>query len=190
MDLVFATNNAGKLSEAQDIVKNHKIISLKDINCFDDLPETHETIFENAEEKAMYLWDKYHLNCFSDDTGLEVEALNGAPGVYSARYAGQQKNPEDNMRLLLENLKYEDNRKARFHTEVVLILDGKIYHFEGYVNGIITREKRGNLGFGYDPIFQPEGYKITMAEMTADEKNKISHRGMALKKMGKFLLDY
>lgn len=189
MDLIFATNNQGKLSEAQGIIKNHKIVSLKEIGCFDDLPETHETIYENAEEKALYLWEKYHRNCFSDDTGLEVDALGGAPGVYSARYAGPQKNPDDNMDLLLSKLSSEDTRKARFHTEVVLVLDGKVYHFEGFVNGEITTEKIGDQGFGYDPIFRPEGFSQTMAQMSAEQKNKISHRGMALEKMAEFLKD-
>lgn len=189
MDLIFATNNQGKLSEAQGIIKNHKIVSLKEIGCFDDLPETHETIYENAEEKALYLWEKYHRNCFSDDTGLEVDALGGAPGVYSARYAGPQKNPDDNMDLLLSKLSSEDTRKARFHTEVVLVLDGKVYHFKGFVNGEITTEKIGDQGFGYDPIFRPEGFSQTMAQMSAEQKNKISHRGMALEKMAEFLKD-
>ncbi len=187
MDLIFATNNAGKLAEAQAIIKNHKVVSLKEIGCYDDIPETHETISENAEEKAMYLWNKYHVNCFSDDTGLEVSALNNAPGVYSARYAGPKKDPNDNMALLLKNLEGAEDRSARFHTEVVLVIDGVPHHFEGYVNGTITLEKRGSEGFGYDPIFQPSGYGVTMAEMSADEKNSISHRAMALQKMADFL---
>ncbi len=187
MDLIFATNNAGKLAEAQAIIKNHKVVSLKEIGCYDDIPETHETISENAEEKAMYLWNKYHVNCFSDDTGLEVSALNNAPGVYSARYAGPKKDPNDNMALLLKNLEGSEDRSARFHTEVVLVIDGVPHHFEGYVNGAITLEKRGSEGFGYDPIFQPSGYGVTMAEMSADEKNSISHRAMALQKMADFL---
>ncbi len=187
MDLIFATNNTGKLSEAQGIIVNHKILSLADIDCHDDLPETHETISENAEEKALYLWNKYHRNCFSDDTGLEVEALGGAPGVYSARYAGPQKNPADNMAKLLAALDGNVNRRARFHTEVVLVIDGVVHHFEGYVNGIITTEKHGDGGFGYDPIFQPDGFDKTRAEMSAEEKNRISHRGMALRKMGEWI---
>jgi len=187
MDLIFATNNAGKLSEAQQIIRNHKVISLREIGCLEDIPETHETISENAEEKAMYLWNKYHVNCFSDDTGLEVEALNNAPGVYSARYAGPKKDPNDNMALLLKNLDGVENRKARFHTEVVLVIDGVPHHFEGYVNGVITKERRGSEGFGYDPIFQPSGSDVTMAEMSAEEKNKISHRAMALHKMADYL---
>ena len=148
MDLIFATNNTGKLSEAQGIIVNHKILSLADIDCHDDLPETHETISDNAEEKALYLWNKYHRNCFSDDTGLEVDALGGAPGVYSARYAGPQKNPADNMAKLLAALDGNDNRRARFHTEVVLVVDGVVHHFEGFVNGIITTEI---LGKAFEP---------------------------------------
>ncbi|MCQ2252352.1 MAG: RdgB/HAM1 family non-canonical purine NTP pyrophosphatase [Bacteroidales bacterium] len=187
MDIVFATNNKGKLSEAQDIIKDHRILSLADIACTDDLPETHETIYENAEEKAMYLWNKYHVNCFSDDTGLEVDALDGAPGVYSARYAGPDKDPEKNMDLLLRNLSGKENRRARFHTEVVLVIDGVPHHFEGFVNGMITTAKRGSEGFGYDPVFQPEGFPVTMAEMSAESKNGISHRAMALRKMADWL---
>lgn len=187
MDIVFATNNKGKLSEAQDIIKDHRILSLADIACTDDLPETHETIYENAEEKAMYLWNKYHVNCFSDDTGLEVDALDGAPGVYSARYAGPDKDPEKNMDLLLRNLSGKENRRARFHTEVVLVIDGVPHHFEGFVNGMITTAKRGTEGFGYDPVFQPDGFPVTMAEMSAESKNGISHRAMALRKMADWL---
>lgn len=187
MNLIFATNNNGKLVEAQKIIQNHKILSLADIACTDDLPETHETIYENAEEKALYLWNKYHQNCFSDDTGLEVEALDGAPGVYSARYAGPAKDPEDNMALLLRNLEGKSNRRARFHTEVVLVWDGQVHHFEGFVNGQITTQKRGTQGFGYDPIFQPDGFDATMAEMTQEQKNTISHRAMALGKMAEWL---
>lgn len=187
MDLIFATNNPGKLSEAQAIVKTHKVISLAEIGCHDDIPETHETISENAEEKAMYLWNKYHVDCFSDDTGLEVDALDGAPGVYSARYAGPQKNPDDNMAKLLAALAGKDNRRARFHTEVVLVKDGVPHHFEGFVNGVITTERHGDGGFGYDPIFQPDGFDVTMAEMTPEQKNKISHRAMALNMMADYL---
>lgn len=190
MELIFATGNSNKIAEAQAIIKNHKILSLKDINCFEDIPETHETIYENALEKAEYIWKKYGKSCFSDDTGLEVEALGGKPGVYSARYAGQDKNPEKNMNKLLEELEGKTNRKAQFHTEVVLILEGKVYSFQGFVHGVITNEKRGSHGFGYDPIFLPEGFNKTLAELSSEEKNKISHRGMALEKMGRFLWEY
>ena len=188
MELIFATGNKNKLSEAQAIIKNHKILSLKDINCFDDIPETGNTIYDNAVEKALYLWKKYQKNCFSDDTGLEVDALNGAPGVFSARYAGNAKNSEENMNKLLKNLEGVENRTARFHTVVALILEGKIYSFDGIINGKITTEKRGDKGFGYDPIFLPDGFYKTLAELSLEEKNKISHRGMALEKMGRFLL--
>lgn len=187
MDLIFATNNNGKLAEAKQIISICQIISLAEINCHDDIPETHETISENAEEKALYLWNKYHRNCFSDDTGLEVEALGGAPGVYSARYAGPQKNPADNMAKLLAALHGVSNRRARFHTEIVLVIDGAPHHFEGFVNGVITTGRHGDGGFGYDPIFLPDGFRMTMAEMSAEEKNTISHRGMALRKMAEWL---
>jgi XTP/dITP diphosphohydrolase len=190
MELVFATGNLNKLREAQEIITNHKILSLKDINCFDDIPETGNTIIDNAKEKALYLWNKYKRNCFSDDTGLEVEALGGEPGVYSARYAGEGKNSEDNMNKLLKNLEGTENRKARFFTVVALVLNGKVHCFEGIVNGVITKEKHGKNGFGYDPVFMPEGYDKTLAEISAEEKNKISHRGAALRKMGQFLLQF
>ncbi len=190
MDIIFATNNAKKLAEAQQIIKTFKVVSLNEIDCHDDIPETHETIYENAEEKAMYLWNKYHQPCFSDDTGLEVTALNNAPGVYSARYAGPQRNSDDNMDLLLKNLEGISDRRARFHTEMVLVMDGNPIHFEGYVNGAITLDRRGQGGFGYDPVFLPDGFDITMAEMTAEQKNAISHRGMALGKMAEFLSNY
>ena len=188
--LVFATGNLNKLREAQEIITNHKILSLKDINCLEEIPETHATIKDNAIEKAWYLWEKYKVNCFSDDTGLEVEALGGEPGVYSARYAGEGKNSEDNMNKLLKNLEGIENRKARFFTVVALVLNGKVHCFEGIVNGVITKEKHGKNGFGYDPVFMPEGYDKTLAEISAEEKNKISHRGAALRKMGQFLLQF
>jgi XTP/dITP diphosphohydrolase len=198
MDLIFATNNKGKLVEAQQIIDSCKILSLADINCHDDLPETHETISENAEEKALYLWNKYHRNCFSDDTGLEVDALGGAPGVYSARYAGPQKNPADNMAKLLAALDGSSNRRARFHTEVVLVIDGKAHHFEGFVNGVITTERHGDGGFGYDPVFIPDELPgaisntsaLTLAEITEEEKNAISHRGKALRAMAAWLQEH
>ncbi len=190
MDMIFATNNAKKLAEAQQIIKTFKVVSLNEIGCSDEIPETHETIYENAEEKAMYLWNKYHQPCFSDDTGLEVTALNNAPGVYSARYAGPQRDSDDNMNLLLKNLEGVTDRRARFHTEMVLVMDGSPIHFEGYVNGVITLDRRGQGGFGYDPVFLPDGFDITMAEMTSEQKNAISHRAMALNKMADFLLNY
>ena len=190
MDLIFATGNKNKLSEAQAILEGHKILSLKDIGFSGDIPETHDTIFDNAKEKALFLWNLYKTPCFSDDTGLEVDALGGEPGVYSARYAGDSKNPDKNNEKLLKNLKGVENRKAKFHTEVVLVLDGKVYGFAGYVNGVITNEKRGLHGFGYDPVFMPDGYDKTLAELPPEEKNKISHRGEALKKMSEFLLRF
>lgn len=190
MDIIFATNNAKKLAEAQQIIKTFKVVSLDETGCHEDIPETHETISENAEEKAMYLWNKYHKPCFSDDTGLEVAALGNAPGVYSARYAGPQRNPDDNTALLLKNMDGMADRKARFHTEVVLVMDGNPIHFDGYINGVITTVKMGNGGFGYDPIFLPDGFSITMAEMTPEQKNAISHRAMALNKMAAFLNGY
>lgn len=190
MDMIFATNNAKKLAEAQQIIKTFKVVSLNEIGCNDEIPETHETIYENAEEKAMYLWNKYHQPCFSDDTGLEVTALNNAPGVYSARYAGPQRDSDDNMNLLLRNLEGVTDRRARFHTEMVLVMDGSPIHFEGYVNGVITLDRRGQGGFGYDPVFLPDGFDVTMAEMTSEQKNAISHRAMALNKMADFLLNY
>jgi len=190
MELIFATGNANKAAEAQAIVKKHKILSLKDINCFEDIPETHDTIYENALEKADYIWKKYGKSCFSDDTGLEVEALDMAPGVYSARYAGPEKDSEKNMDKLLAELQGVENRRARFHTEVVLVLEGKVFSFQGFVYGVITKEKRGSNGFGYDPVFLPDGFDRTLAELSSEEKNKISHRGMALEKMGRFLWNY
>ena len=190
MELIFATGNNNKLSEAQAIIPSHQILSLKDLHFDGDIPETHETIYGNAKEKALFLWEKFRKNCFSDDTGLEVDALNGEPGVYSARYAGENKNSEDNMQKLLKNLEGIENRRARFHTEVVLVLEGKVYSFSGFVNGVITKEKHGLHGFGYDPVFMPDGYDKTLAELEPEEKNKISHRGEALKKMNEFLLQF
>lgn len=187
MQLLFATNNQGKLSEAQGILPQFKIVSLKEIGCNEDIPETHETIDENSAEKANYLYSHYNVDCFSDDTGLEVAALNNAPGVYSARYAGPQKNNDDNMALLLKNLEGKSNRSAHFRTVISLIINGKMNQFEGILSGTIITEKRGTHGFGYDPIFVPDGYTQTLAELSADEKNKISHRARALHKMAEFL---
>ncbi|MCQ2973704.1 MAG: non-canonical purine NTP diphosphatase [Bacteroidales bacterium] len=188
MKLLFATNNLGKLSEAKKILPGFEILSLKDINCNCEIPETHETITENAIEKAEFLYKKFQIDCFSDDTGLEVEALNGAPGVYSARYAGPQRDNNDNMNLLIKNLENKQNRNARFHTEIVLIIKGIKYQFEGILEGTIISEKRGTNGFGYDPIFIPKGYNQTLAELPTDEKNKISHRAKALQKMADYLI--
>ena len=164
------------------------MLSLQDIGCHEDIPETGETLLDNALMKAQYVYDKYHINCFADDTGLEVEALGGAPGVYSARYAGGAgHDSEANMRKLLGELENNNNRKARFRTVIALIIDGKVTTFEGIVNGEIIREKRGGEGFGYDPIFQPEGYLKTFAELGADVKNLISHRARATQQLADYM---
>ncbi|MCH8319209.1 MAG: non-canonical purine NTP diphosphatase [Bacteroidetes bacterium] len=187
MKIIFATNNPNKLKEVSDLVGDRvNILSLRDINCFEELPETHDTIEENAAEKARYIYDNYHVNCFAEDTGLEVEAIDGEPGVLSARYAGQNATYEDNIRLLLKKLKGISNRKARFRTIISLIIDGKEIQFEGIVNGIIREEKVGTGGFGYDPLFQPDGHSLTFAQMKLSEKNTISHRAKATQK----LIDY
>ncbi len=188
MNLVFATNNKNKLEEVKVMLpKTIELLSLNDINCLEDIPETSKTIQGNASQKTHYVFDKYNLNCFSDDTGLEIEALNGEPGVYSARYAGEQRNSEDNMNLVLEKLKNKTNRKARFKTVISLIINEKEMLFEGIVNGQITTEKRGEKGFGYDPIFIPEGYNKTFAELPLNIKNEISHRGKAIKQLFEYL---
>lgn len=186
--LVFATNNLHKLDEVRKIVHSEiNIISLSEINCHEDIPETADTLEGNALLKAQYVKEHYGYDCFADDSGLEVEALNNAPGVYSARYAGEQRNPEDNMDKLLNTLQETENRKARFRTVIALILNGEEHLFEGTVNGRITREKKGNSGFGYDPIFLPNGYTETFAEMGDEQKNTISHRAEAVKKLKQFL---
>ncbi len=179
--LVFATNNAHKLEEIAAILgEKIKLLSLKDIECTADIPETANTLEGNATQKAEYIYQQYGLDCFADDTGLEVEALDGAPGVFSARYAGEGHNSEDNMQKLLQNLQGVTNRKAQFRTVICLIWDGKKYLFEGICKGEIIEEKRGNAGFGYDPIFVPEGYDQTFAELGNDIKNSISHRAKAV----------
>lgn len=188
MKLVFATNNLHKLDEVRKItVGRAEIASLRDINCHDDIPETGSTLEENALQKARYIKDKFGLDCFADDTGLEVEALGGAPGVYSARYAGEAHDSEANMRKLLSEMDGKENRRARFRTAIALILDGKEYMFEGIVNGIITEYKRGTNGFGYDPVFMPDGYTKTFAELGDNVKNAISHRAEAVRKLSAFL---
>ncbi len=188
LQLVFATNNNYKVKEIQTLIKeNLEILTLNDINCTEDIPETSATIEGNAFQKARYLNQKYNYNCFADDTGLIVEALNGEPGVYSARYAGEHKNDDANMNLLLQNLEMIENRKAKFQTVIALVLNGKEYAFVGEVYGEIATEKRGDKGFGYDPIFIPDGYDFSFAEMSADEKNIISHRGIATRKLLDFL---
>ena len=188
MELVFATNNEHKLRELQQILGNHfKLLSLKDIGCFEDIPEESPTIEENSMDKAVYIFERYRKNCFADDTGLEIESLDGRPGVISARYAGEEKDMNKNIEKVLFELKEMKNRNARFKTVISLILDGKNYQFEGLVYGKIINEKRGNDGFGYDPVFLPDGYDITFAQMASDEKNKISHRGIAVQKLVTFL---
>lgn len=185
---VFATNNAHKLEEVMSILGNKiELLSLKDIECHDEIPETADTLEGNALLKARYIYERYHTDCFADDTGLEVEALHGAPGVYSARYAGNNHNSENNMRKLLEELKGVNNRNARFRTVFALIIDGKEHLFEGIVNGEIVSVRKGTSGFGYDPIFVPKGYTQTFAEMGNAEKNKISHRAKATQKLCNFL---
>ncbi|MCL4116835.1 UNVERIFIED_CONTAM: hypothetical protein GTU68_000626 [Idotea baltica] len=188
MQLVFATNNLNKLKEVQALIPSHiKLLSLKDIDCNEDIPETQNTIEGNAKQKADYIKNKYAFDCFADDTGLEVDALNGEPGVYSARYAGLQKDANDNMNLLLENLKDENNRKAQFKTVVALHFNGEIINFTGICEGQITVSKSGEKGFGYDPIFQPHGFKETFAEMDLELKNSIGHRGKAIAQLVQYL---
>lgn len=187
--LVFATNNAHKLDEIRAILSDKiEVLSLKDINCDADIPETADTLEGNAALKAEYIYKNYGLDCFADDTGLEVEALGGAPGVYSARYAGGDgHDSEANMRKLLKELDGEQNRKAQFRTAICLIEQGDEHLFEGIVKGSIIEQKRGASGFGYDPVFMPEGYEETFAEMGNAEKNKISHRARAVEKLCEYL---
>lgn len=188
MKLVFATNNPNKVAEVQKMLSNTiELLSLKDINCFDEIEETESTLEGNAKLKAAYITQKFGYNCFADDTGLEVESLNGKPGVYSARFAGEPRNSENNMKKLLSVLKDIENRKAQFRTSICLNLDGKKFLFEGVCKGEILKEKQGKKGFGYDPIFKPEGFNRSFAEMTSQEKNKISHRGIAIQKLVSFL---
>ena len=185
---VFATNNAHKLKEVAAIVGHQiELLSLEDIGCHDDIPETSDTLEGNALQKAKYVYERYHIDCCADDTGLEVEALDGAPGVYSARYAGEGHNSEENIRKLLHELEGKDNRKARFRTVFALIINGKEHLFEGIVKGEIIATKRGTSGFGYDPVFVPEGFTQTFAEMSDAQKNKISHRAIGVNKLCKFL---
>ena len=189
MKIVFATNNQHKLAEVRNILGNRfEVVSLADIGCHEDIPEKGQTLKENALMKAQYIHQKYHINCFADDTGLEVDALGGAPGVYSARYAGGTgHDSQANMKKLLGELENNNNRKARFRTVIALILDDKTIIFDGICNGQIIREKRGGEGFGYDPIFQPDGYSKTFAELGVDVKNQISHRAMATQKLADYL---
>lgn len=186
--LVFATNNQHKLEEVSYILGDQiELLSLKDIGCDVDIPETADTLEGNAYLKAKYVVENYHLDAFADDTGMEVEALNNAPGIYSARYAGDTKDSQANMNKILNELQGIENRKARFRTVISLILNGKEYIFEGIINGRIIEEKRGETGFGYDPIFMPDGYEQTFAEMGNEVKNTISHRALAVQKLCEFL---
>ncbi|MBW8332130.1 MAG: non-canonical purine NTP diphosphatase [Prolixibacteraceae bacterium] len=189
MKLVFATNNQHKLQEITQLLNgSFELLSLNDIGCEDDIPENQATLEGNAAEKSFFIYNKYGLNCFADDTGLEIEALNGEPGVYSARYAGEERSAENNMDLVLDKLDKIKNRKARFRTVVSLVIDGNETQFEGIVDGQILEEKRGKTGFGYDPIFKPDESGVSFAEMTMDEKNKISHRGRAVQKLVEYLI--
>lgn len=188
MELVFATNNKHKIEEVQHLLKKDvHLLSLEDIHCKEELPETGDTLQANASQKAKYVYGKFHVNCFADDTGLEIEALDGRPGVYSARYAGEEKSADKNIKKVLGELEGIKNRKAFFKTIISLIINDKEYLFEGIVKGTISNEIRGIKGFGYDPIFVPEGYDISFAEMPLEEKNKISHRARAVKKLAEFL---
>jgi XTP/dITP diphosphohydrolase len=188
MKLVFATNNLHKLKEVQEMLSNSiEVLSLKDIGCSEDIEETESTLEGNAKLKADYITKKYGFDCFADDTGLEVEALNGDPGVYSARYAGEHGNAEKNMEKLLIELQNKSNRKAKFKTIIALNLRNKQYLFEGICEGKILNEKSGVKGFGYDPIFKPKNASCSFAEMNSEEKNIISHRGIAIQKLVNFL---
>lgn len=186
--LVFATNNAHKLSEVRSILAPHyEIISLAELNCFDDIPETAATLQGNALLKAEYIYKKFGVDCFADDTGLEVEALHGEPGVYSARYAGPANDAQANMQKLLQELGQNENRKACFRTVITLIIRGEQFYFEGRINGRIATQPTGTAGFGYDPIFIPDGYSQSFAELGTEEKNKISHRALAVIKLTEYL---
>jgi XTP/dITP diphosphohydrolase len=186
--LVFATNNDHKLREIKQILPpDFELLSLNDIGCTDDIPETGTTLEVNAAQKSFYIWNKYGINCFADDTGLEIKALDNEPGVYSARYAGEDRSPTANMLKVLDKMAGKSNRKARFRCVISLVIDAEEKQFEGIVEGEILSEKRGEAGFGYDPIFMPDGYNLSFAEMPADEKNQISHRGRAVMKLVDYL---
>lgn len=187
LKLVFATNNKHKLEEVQAMLTNFEIVSLAEINCFEDIPETADTLEGNAILKANFITEKYGLDCFADDTGLEVESLNNEPGVYSARYAGEDNNAEANIKKLLYHLENNPNREAQFKTVIALNIQGKQFIFEGICKGTILTKKRGESGFGYDPIFMPEGFNNSFAEMNMTEKGIISHRGKAIEKLVTFL---
>lgn len=186
-EICFVTGNKNKLREVQNLLTNYKIVSLDDLNFSEDIAETENTIQGNAELKASFIYNKYNIDCFSDDTGLFIDSLDGLPGVKSARYAGENCNSEENINLVLKNLKNKSDRNASFKTAICLILNNTRYFFEGVINGKITEEKVGNGGFGYDPIFMPEGFDKTFSELTINEKNAISHRGIAVNKLVNFL---
>lgn len=188
--LVFATNNAHKLEEVRSILSGSlQIVSLKEIGCEEDIPETADTLEGNALQKAHYIKEHYGYDCFADDTGLEVQSLDNAPGVFSARYAGPEHDSEANVRKLLAEMEGVDNRKAHFRTAIALVLDGKDHLFEGVIHGVITHERKGTSGFGYDPVFMPDSYTQTFAEMGDEIKNQISHRALAVEKLSLFLND-
>jgi len=191
MELVFVSGNNNKVKEISNKLPDFfSLKGLKDLNVYDEIPETSDTFRGNAQQKADYIFEKFGLNCFADDSGLEVDALNGAPGVYSARFAGDQKDDDANNRLLISKLKNESNRSARFKTVICLILEGKHYFFEGTVEGQIILEARGKDGFGYDPLFVANGIDKTFAELSLEEKNQLSHRAQAVEKMVAFLKSY
>jgi XTP/dITP diphosphohydrolase len=190
--LCFATNNIHKLEEIRESLQvNVRLVTLKEIGCFEELPETRPTLEGNSLQKAEYVFEKYKVSCFADDTGLEVEALHGEPGVISARYAGEHRDSNDNIDLLLKKLHNNAHRQAKFRTVIALVgLNPSPITFEGIINGVITHERRGTSGFGYDPVFVPDGYEKTFAEMTINEKSQISHRARALKKLQVFLVTH
>lgn len=191
MKIVFATNNLNKLAEVQKMLpQSIELLTLKDINCFEEIDETETTLEGNAKLKANYITEKLGYNCFADDTGLEVESLGGSPGVFSARYAGKENDSKKNMQKLLSELENKSNRKAQFRTAIALNLNGEQFLFEGICKGGILTKKSGEKGFGYDPVFKPKGYDISFAEMTSEEKNTISHRGIAIEKLVEFLTNH
>lgn len=188
MKIVFATNNPNKLAEIRQLVpEGIQILSLKDINCLEELPETSDTLEDNSAQKAFYVFDNYGHNCFADDTGLEIDVLDGRPGVYSARYAGPECKAEENIQKILEEMEGEGDRDASFRTIISLVIDEKEFQFEGEVQGQIIPEKWGKKGFGYDPIFLADGHEKSFAQMSIEEKGNISHRGIAVKKLIQFL---
>lgn len=191
MDICFATNNAHKVQEINQLLGgSFRVVSLVDIGCTEELSEDQDTLAGNSQQKATYVYRNYSVNCFADDTGLEVDSLDGKPGVYSARYAGPQRDSEDNMQLLLDKLADEPDRSAQFRTIITLWLDDQMHQFEGIVRGAIATERSGSQGFGYDPIFVPEGHTQSFATMTTEAKNQMSHRGQAVRKLVDFLDAY